>query len=64
MLIKTQIQKIIQRIILDNTPTVGFEPTIPKELAFEASAIPDYATLAQFSVINLLNKSFLGQFLY
>ena len=46
------------------TPTAGFEPAIPKELAFEASAIPDYATLAQFSVKNLLNKSFLGQFLY
>ena len=45
------------------TPTAGFEPAIPKELAFEASAIPDYATLAQFSVIDLLNKSSLGAIL-
>ena len=27
-------------------PRPGFEPGIPKELVFETSAIPDYATLA------------------
>lgn len=31
---------------MKNTPRTGFEPAIPKGQAFQACAIPDYATVA------------------
>ena len=44
----------------ENTPPPGFEPGIPKEQAFQACAIPDYAIVA----LKLLTEVLLLEYRY